>query len=305
VPKKKNQPKPPTEKIDFPVEDQGWIALQSRIIELAGKPVEDLEWDGVEKISQQLAPPEQETFRRYWFRLKQEQEKSSPTPSPSKPSTGVPKWKNWEDVLCNKTFEWMVDFQHTMRAVLFRLQSISHEQLTDSYAEVLDAIKKELIESLEPDVLWEPEKGNTIITFLGCNISGILPTDEGNKLLQSFFDRLKARENELKQQRAMAIPVSPVPSAPTAAPSPKLESKPEPKEEERMTMAEAFTINDEPEDDERAIRAARLLLEWAAQCGNRTVDGFLVIGICRALDMAADGVARTARRVELERQKSR
>ena len=73
--------------------------------------------------------------------------------------------------------------------------------------------------------------------------------------------------------------------------------------EERMTLAEAFAINDEDKDDERAIRAAGLLLEWAA-FENRTVDGFLALGISRTLSLAADRVARTQRRVELERQAS-
>ena len=75
--------------------------------------------------------------------------------------------------------------------------------------------------------------------------------------------------------------------------------------EERMTLVEAFAINDEDKDDERAIRAAGLLLEWAAEFGNNAVDGFLAFGISRALSLAADRVARTRRRVELERSESR
>jgi len=67
--------------------------------------------------------------------------------------------------------------------------------------------------------------------------------------------------------------------------------------EERMTLPEAFTLGDD-RDDERAVRAAALLLDWAAEVGNAKVDGCLALGIARALEVAASNMERERRHRE-------
>ena len=49
-------------------------------------------------------------------------------------------------------------------------------------------------------------------------------------------------------------------------------------------------------NDERAVRAASFLLDWATAEGNEEVDPVLVQGISRALNLAADNIAMTLRR---------
>jgi hypothetical protein len=68
---------------------------------------------------------------------------------------------------------------------------------------------------------------------------------------------------------------------------------------EKMTLEDAFKLEIElgdPLNDERAVRAASFLLEWAAGEGNEEVDGILAVGISRALSLAASNMARTRRR---------
>lgn len=311
MPKKKNQSKPPVEKVDFPVEDQGWIALQLRIIELAGKPVEDLEWNDVAKVSKQLAPSEQDTLRKYWLRLKQEQENTSQA-STSKPSTGVSKWANWEDQSCNKDLEWMLDFQNYMRAILVRLVNIGHQQEVNSYAHVLEAMKKELIEWLPADAL-AATKGSDIVGLLASNLSNVFPTDEGYELLKGFYERLDAREGELNKERAMAVTASHVLPAIAATPNPKPESKPQSKGEERMTREgkseELFTmsqamdafyspdgVDEETANLERAFLGVSFLLDYLSESGNESVNAIAAQGLGRCLFAAAQNMARLRNR---------
>lgn len=68
--------------------------------------------------------------------------------------------------------------------------------------------------------------------------------------------------------------------------TPKSNSQSTPENKERMTLSEAFTLGD-GHDDERAVRACALLLEWASDVGNDKVDGFLAFGISQALQLAA------------------
>jgi hypothetical protein len=62
--------------------------------------------------------------------------------------------------------------------------------------------------------------------------------------------------------------------------------------EERMTLSEAFRVGDgDGRDDERAVRACALLLDWASEVGNNKVDGFMAYGICQALQLVAERMA--------------
>jgi hypothetical protein len=53
---------------------------------------------------------------------------------------------------------------------------------------------------------------------------------------------------------------------------------------------------DDPRNDERTVRAASFLLDWASGEGNEEVDGILALGICRVLDLAANNMAQARRR---------
>jgi hypothetical protein len=69
-----------------------------------------------------------------------------------------------------------------------------------------------------------------------------------------------------------------------------------------MTLEDAFNRGDL--NDERAVRAASLLLDWASDEGNAEVDRFLAVGISRVLDLAASNMARTRRRIEKEQERA-
>jgi hypothetical protein len=56
-------------------------------------------------------------------------------------------------------------------------------------------------------------------------------------------------------------------------------------------------------DDERAVRAASFLLDWATDEGNEQVDPILVQGISRALSLAADNMAMDLRRRTREQER--
>jgi hypothetical protein len=86
------------------------------------------------------------------------------------------------------------------------------------------------------------------------------------------------------------------PKSPTPA---KLRGPRKPREE-RMTLPEAFALGDD-RDDERAVRSAALLLDWASEVGNAKVDGMLAMGISQALLLVAKQMERTRRRLERER----
>jgi hypothetical protein len=118
-------------------------------------------------------------------------------------------------------------------------------------------------------------------------VVNLLSTDDRSFAL-SHIGRFLATRNESKD--------SPTPEKPRRR-------KRQPPEE-RMTLAEAFMLGDD-KDNERAVRAAALLLDWASDVGNHAVDGFLAIGISRALSLAAEQMARTARRAERERLEAR
>jgi hypothetical protein len=65
-----------------------------------------------------------------------------------------------------------------------------------------------------------------------------------------------------------------------------------PSEIPRMTLLDAFQLEGGGGlDDEKAIRAAGLLLEWASESGNEPVDGWIAYGLSRMLDKAADKIS--------------
>jgi hypothetical protein len=68
---------------------------------------------------------------------------------------------------------------------------------------------------------------------------------------------------------------------------------------EKMTLEDAFKLEIElgdPLNDERAVRAASLLLDWASEAGNAEVDRVLAVGLSHVLNLAANNMARTRRR---------
>jgi hypothetical protein len=65
---------------------------------------------------------------------------------------------------------------------------------------------------------------------------------------------------------------------------------------ETPDLDETFQYRGDGRDDERAVRAASFLLDWATGEGNEQVDPVLVQGISRALSLAADNIGRELRR---------
>ena len=68
---------------------------------------------------------------------------------------------------------------------------------------------------------------------------------------------------------------------------------------EKMTLEDAFKLEMEvgdPLNDERAVRAASFLLDWASGAGNADVDRVLALNISRVLELAASNMAQTRRR---------
>jgi len=74
---------------------------------------------------------------------------------------------------------------------------------------------------------------------------------------------------------------------------------------ENMTLEDAFKVEMDGGDrnDERAVRAASFLLDWASD-EDAGVDRFLAVGISRVLDVAASNMARTRRRIAKEQERA-
>src|SRR5262245_18692407 len=73
-------------------------------------------------------------------------------------------------------------------------------------------------------------------------------------------------------------------------------AEPNSAEQGRPVLGDAFQYHGDGLDDERAIRAASFLLDWATAEGNEQVDAALAQGISRALSIATDNIAREADR---------
>jgi hypothetical protein len=100
--------------------------------------------------------------------------------------------------------------------------------------------------------------------------------------------------------------LSPVAGIDKSAPKPAAPSKPRrPRKPGKFTLEEAYAYGEpsgESRDLEKAIRAASYILNWASDCGNRSVDGFLAVGISRQLDICADEVRRDCKLIEHVRE---
>lgn len=66
----KNEQSKRREKINFPSEDRGWIALQERVIAIAGKPIEDLSPDEETAVFSVLRDEEKSALRNYLDRTR-------------------------------------------------------------------------------------------------------------------------------------------------------------------------------------------------------------------------------------------
>jgi hypothetical protein len=93
------------------------------------------------------------------------------------------------------------------------------------------------------------------------------------KLLETEFDRT---ERALRAKRRALVPEE---------------------EREREAFVEAFELGDDL-DDERAIRATALLLDWASDDGMQPANGLLTLGLSKVLYRAADDMAKKQRRRE-------
>ena len=89
-------------KIEFPVEDQSWIALQERAIELAGKPIEDLSYRELQELRLDLSDTEPVTLKEY---LRGRLVESSNT------FDAIASCRTWTEQLCGQTLEDLIDFK--------------------------------------------------------------------------------------------------------------------------------------------------------------------------------------------------
>jgi len=98
-------------------------------------------------------------------------------------------------------------------------------------------------------------------------------------------EETKQFEEAVKAGKKIALASSPV-----TALAPSQDNQP--LEIPRMTLLDAFQLEGGGGlDDEKAIRSAGLLLEWASENGNELVDGWFAYGLSRMLDKAADKIS--------------
>jgi hypothetical protein len=194
--------------IDFPDSDKAWMALQHHVIELTGKPIEDLQWRELNGLRQALTESEQLALRGYQRRKRLET---------SKAFDGIQSFTDWKEKHCDLTLEDIVDFYDTARAVTIRV--IGAESIPD-YLPVLQKIEQELFAEMNktPGLIAEKDDSQEdwpIGTKLIRNLCRLLPTEENNEKLWDWYNKLKAKREELLQKAKDAqLTAPPTPAAP-------------------------------------------------------------------------------------------
>ena len=106
--------------------------------------------------------------------------------------------------------------------------------------------------------------------------------------------------------------LSPVAGIDKSTPKPAAPAKPRrrPRKPEKFTLEEAYMYfqgvggpSARSRDLEKGIRAASYILDWAADGGGESVDGYLAAGIAKQLDTCADRVRRDREFIEAAREK--
>ena len=188
----RRRPAPPSQeqKIEFPAEDQRWLALQHRVIELATKPVEDLSYRELQEVRLDLSDAELLTLNEYLRGRRLES---------SNAFDGIVRSRNWTEKLCGQTLEDLIDFQDCLRAVVLKLDSLWLRQSNE-----LEAIERDLINFLDkfPGAEIKPPGGEAWKNYNGvlANIGRVPPTDEGIEFMWGLYDQLQSRKDEERKQ---------------------------------------------------------------------------------------------------------
>jgi hypothetical protein len=144
--------------------------------------------------------------------------------------------EHWESEFCTLPFKRLVSHHDLVRAVVVRLEGIYLWKNWNEYLDVLRYIESKLMPAVraydnlaaEPP---EPEKGKQkenwdLLSTLLRNVCRCIPNEASERMIRDFYDRLQAREGELKQPHFILRPV------PDSAPScgavefPATQSKP-------------------------------------------------------------------------------
>jgi hypothetical protein len=188
--------------LEFLPEDAEWMALQQHVIDIVGKPIEDLEWRDLPGVYTALTDGEQTALRAYRRRKRLET---------STEFGGIKNFRPWQERRCEQTLERLVHFQDWIRTLSARLTGISIRECEEHYENVPKRIEGELFsfirrfDGLEqaPD---KEEQPWSRITKIARNIGVVPPIgDEASEMVEGFYDLLETRRNEiLEQQKALA-----------------------------------------------------------------------------------------------------
>lgn len=189
--------------IEFPAEDSAWIALQRRTIEIVGKPMEDLKWGDLNLLRASLPTSEVEAIQSYRRRHRREH---------SAEFDGIKSFKSWKDQRCDWTYESLIDFLDTERAVIVRLTRFSDfSYQAKPYMGILHAFEKKLFEILNeyPGLIHEntANNGGDILERILLNVPRLLPCDDNHDMLSDLCDQLDARGDEIECEKQAAVPV--------------------------------------------------------------------------------------------------
>lgn len=190
--------------IKFPPEDSEWIAIQRAVISVAEKPIEDLQRHEVRALAAVLTADEQRKLREY--RRRNGLQKLGP-----ELARGL---KPWEEQQCTQTFGWIADFVDTVRFCVARLESMCARSQTNFYARLLSDFEPRLFAFIDANsARFNPSREYRDITDrIACNLSKVIPTEEGHGLLIDLYNGLLDRDDELRsEEKAAREPKGPWP----------------------------------------------------------------------------------------------
>lgn len=181
--------------IAFPESDNEWMALQQHVIDLTGKPIEDVAWGELGTLRATLTAAEMNAVLSYRRRKRLES---------SVPFEGIKAARRdpqgWEDWKCDKDYEWMLYFQDEMRALLF---TINNNSRNENYQRAFRKIDRELSATLKgyPDRAWKPASDWSVADRLIHDIPMVFPNNEGVELLNKWYDQLDRIWTQLERRR--------------------------------------------------------------------------------------------------------
>lgn len=110
----------------------------------------------------------------------------------------------WGERRCERTFGEISKFMDMIRCIIVRLVSIQYLHTEREYADIIAELDGNLFEHIDRNserAVLNSEEQNCIFTRIVRNISNILPTEEGYKLVSGFYERMRDRKNESNRER--------------------------------------------------------------------------------------------------------